>query len=106
VPALLHLQATLDASNGALALPLIKNKKTVNPRDSSTPAVFQLETAMGSGEGRGWYARTVCSLVQQAQCQVSYQQCPSWRRPWAAVSLVGWCASNNTSQDVVSEHWV
>ena len=31
-----------------LHLPLIKNKKTVNPRDSSTPAVFQLETAMGS----------------------------------------------------------
>jgi hypothetical protein len=45
-----NLQATLEASNGALALPLIKNKKTVNPRDSSTPAVFQLETAMGSGE--------------------------------------------------------
>ena len=31
-----------------LKLPLIKNKKTVNPRDTSTPAVFQLETAMGS----------------------------------------------------------
>ena len=31
-----------------LKLPLIKNKKTINPRDSSTPAVFQLETAMGS----------------------------------------------------------
>lgn len=42
------LKATLESSNGALPLPLIKNKKTVNPRDSSTPAVFQLETAMGS----------------------------------------------------------
>ncbi len=31
-----------------LKLPLIKNKKTVNPRDSSSPPVFQLETAMGS----------------------------------------------------------
>lgn len=31
-----------------LRLPLIKNKKTVNPRDSSSPPVFQLETAMGS----------------------------------------------------------
>ena len=41
-------QATLDKSGGVLRLPLIKNKKTVNPRDSSTPAVFQLETAMGS----------------------------------------------------------
>ena len=31
-----------------MKLPLIKNKKTVNPRDSNTPPVFQLETAMGS----------------------------------------------------------
>ena len=42
------LQQTLKSSNGVLQLPLIKNKKTVNPRDSSSPAVFQLETAMGS----------------------------------------------------------
>lgn len=41
-------QAKLEASNGVLRLPLIKNKKTVNPRDSSSPPVFQLETAMGS----------------------------------------------------------
>ena len=33
---------TLGANNGVLKLPLIKNKKTVNPRDSSTPAVFQV----------------------------------------------------------------
>ncbi|EIE22492.1 UDP-glucose pyrophosphorylase [Coccomyxa subellipsoidea C-169] len=42
------LKAKLEASNGVLQLPLIKNKKTVNPRDSSSPPVFQLETAMGS----------------------------------------------------------
>lgn len=42
------LKKTLDGSKGVLQLPLIKNKKTVNPRDSDTPAVFQLETAMGS----------------------------------------------------------
>ena len=41
-------RTTLGNNNGVLKLPLIKNKKTVNPRDSSTPAVFQLETAMGS----------------------------------------------------------
>ena len=29
-------------AGGALRLPLIKNKKTVNPRDSSTEPVFQL----------------------------------------------------------------
>ncbi|CAL8468524.1 g8064 [Coccomyxa elongata] len=42
------LKSMLEASNGVLKLPLIKNKKTVNPRDSSSPPVFQLETAMGS----------------------------------------------------------
>lgn len=43
-----QLQTALTASGGALDLPLIKNKKTVNPRDSSSTPVFQLETAMGS----------------------------------------------------------
>ena len=42
------LQATLDEQGGLLKLPLIKNKKTVNPRDSDSTPVFQLETAMGS----------------------------------------------------------
>ncbi|GFR41711.1 hypothetical protein Agub_g2461 [Astrephomene gubernaculifera] len=42
------LQATLAACGGALPLPLIKNKKTVNPRDGASAPVFQLETAMGS----------------------------------------------------------
>ena len=36
-----NLGATLD-------LPLIKNAKTVDPRDPASPAVYQLETAMGS----------------------------------------------------------
>ena len=31
-----------------LPLPLIINSKTVDPRDKSSPKVFQLETAMGS----------------------------------------------------------
>jgi UTP--glucose-1-phosphate uridylyltransferase len=43
------LKAALDASGvGALRLPLIKNAKTVDPRDGASPAVYQLETAMGS----------------------------------------------------------
>lgn len=42
------LKATMEAAGGIMPLPLIKNKKNVNPRDSSTPKVFQLETAMGS----------------------------------------------------------
>ena len=43
------LKVALEAGGGVLKLPLIRNKKTVNPREPSTPPVFQLETAMGSG---------------------------------------------------------
>lgn len=45
------LKETMSASGGMLPLPLIKNKKTVNPRDASSAKVFQLETAMGSAIG-------------------------------------------------------
>ena len=34
-----------------LGLPLIVNRKTVDPGDKSTPEVFQLETAMGAAIG-------------------------------------------------------
>ena len=42
------LKAQLSADSGVLPLPMIKNKKTVDPRDSSSTPVFQLEIAMGS----------------------------------------------------------
>mmetsp|Transcript_31000 Transcript_31000/g.101052 ORF Transcript_31000/g.101052 Transcript_31000/m.101052 type:complete len:466 (+) Transcript_31000:34-1431(+) len=42
------LKETMDANGGALALPLIQNSKTVDPRDKSSPKVLQLETAMGA----------------------------------------------------------
>lgn len=42
------LKQTLDSEKGVLPLPVIQNSKTVDPRDSSSPAVWQLETAMGS----------------------------------------------------------
>ncbi len=45
LPALKKLLAERD---NRLSLPLIINSKTVDPRDASSPAVFQLETAMGS----------------------------------------------------------
>lgn len=45
----LDLQALRDAlAAGPLELPLIQNRKTVDPRDPESPAVIQLETAMGS----------------------------------------------------------
>jgi UTP--glucose-1-phosphate uridylyltransferase len=41
----------LREREGVLGLPLIVNRKTVDPGDKSTPEVFQLETAMGAAIG-------------------------------------------------------
>lgn len=43
-----HLKDVLARHGGIVPLPLIKNAKTVDPRDKNSPAVFQLETAMGA----------------------------------------------------------
>jgi UTP--glucose-1-phosphate uridylyltransferase len=45
------LRRLLDERDGVLGLPLIVNRKTVDPGDRSTPAVYQLETAMGAAVG-------------------------------------------------------
>jgi UTP--glucose-1-phosphate uridylyltransferase len=45
---LLSLEKLLKEHGGMLPLPLIINSKTVDPRDSNSPVVYQLETAMGS----------------------------------------------------------
>ena len=42
------LRSVLDAQGGVLGLPMIVNRKTVDPGDKSSPAVIQLETAMGA----------------------------------------------------------
>lgn len=42
------LKQQLASDGGVLPLPMICNRKTVDPRDSSSPAVYQLETAMGA----------------------------------------------------------
>ena len=42
------LKAQLEADAGVLPLPMIRNRKTVDPRDRNSPAVVQLETAMGA----------------------------------------------------------
>ncbi len=42
------LAETLDRTGGVLGLPLIRNQKTVDPRDKSSPDVIQVETAMGA----------------------------------------------------------
>ncbi|GAA3515450.1 UTP--glucose-1-phosphate uridylyltransferase [Aeromicrobium panaciterrae] len=42
------VRATLDARDGILGLPLIRNHKTVDPTDPSSPRVIQIESAMGA----------------------------------------------------------
>jgi UTP--glucose-1-phosphate uridylyltransferase len=46
----LHLPS-LAERGGAIDLPLIANHKTVDPSDASSPAVVQLESAMGAALG-------------------------------------------------------
>ncbi|HZN87740.1 MAG TPA: UTP--glucose-1-phosphate uridylyltransferase [Thermoleophilaceae bacterium] len=45
------LKRALDERDGVLGLPMIVNRKTVDPSDSSSPEVLQLETAMGAAIG-------------------------------------------------------
>ncbi len=51
------LKQILTEKNAILGLPMIRNEKTVDPRNASSPEVYQLETAMGSAisvfEGAG-----------------------------------------------------
>jgi len=42
---------TLRARDGVLGLPIIVNRKTVDPSDKTTPEVVQIETAMGAAIG-------------------------------------------------------
>jgi len=55
-----ELARLLDAADGVLELPLIVNPKTVDPRDASSPAVLQLESAMGAAISSFPGARIVC----------------------------------------------
>ena len=42
------MKQTLEERDGVLGLPLIRNAKTVDPRDPSSPKVIQIESAMGA----------------------------------------------------------
>jgi UTP--glucose-1-phosphate uridylyltransferase len=45
------LQSVMAASGGVLGLPMIVNRKTVDPNDPGSTRVIQLETAMGAAVG-------------------------------------------------------
>ena len=42
------LRDALESSEGFIPLPMIRNQKNVDPRDKTSPKVYQLETAMGA----------------------------------------------------------
>lgn len=54
------LSDLLERRSGVLELPLIANRKTVDPRDSDSPEVIQLESAMGAAIGVFEDARVLC----------------------------------------------
>jgi len=43
-----QLKQTLAEHNNVIKLPMIRNAKTLDPKDSGSPRVYQLETAMGA----------------------------------------------------------
>jgi UDP-N-acetylglucosamine pyrophosphorylase len=43
-----RLKEALEAGDGMIPLPMIRNEKTADPRDGKSPKVYQLETAMGA----------------------------------------------------------
>ncbi|MCA9027782.1 MAG: UTP--glucose-1-phosphate uridylyltransferase [Planctomycetaceae bacterium] len=43
-----HLRDTLNREHGALQLPLIRNRKPVDPQQPDSPPVLQIESAMGA----------------------------------------------------------
>jgi UTP--glucose-1-phosphate uridylyltransferase len=43
-----HLKLELEKNGGVLPLPMIRNNKTIDPRDKTSIPVIQLETAMGA----------------------------------------------------------
>ena len=42
------LKQVMEVQGGVMPLPIITNKKTLDPRDTDSPQVYQLETAMGA----------------------------------------------------------
>ena len=71
------LARVLGEREGVLGLPLIVNRKTVDPGDKSTPEVFQLETAMGAAIGVFEGARPV--LVPRSASRRSRPPRTCWR---------------------------
>ena len=62
------LAETLERADGVLELPLIVNRKTVDPRDPDSTPVIQLESAMGR-RSRASPAPACCSFRGPGSCR-------------------------------------
>jgi UDP-N-acetylglucosamine pyrophosphorylase len=60
-----HLRAELERNAGVMPLPLIRNVKTVDPRNPASPKVLQLESAMGAAIES--FQRTAALLVPRTR---------------------------------------
>ena len=66
-----QLKATLEQQGGVLKLPLIKNKKTVNPRDKATPKVGQKLHARWNGGACLWSLAQQCAWAVDPPAEYS-----------------------------------
>lgn len=60
-----HLRGELERNGGVMPLPLIRNVKTVDPRQADSPKVLQLESAMGAAIES--FQRTTALAVPRAR---------------------------------------
>ncbi len=99
------LQAMLRAREGILGLPMIRNRKPLDPRDPSSTPVYQLETAMGAaielfeGAGAVRVPRTRFAPVKTTDdllavrsdayvLTADYQVCINPIRPWPTPPII------------------
>jgi UTP--glucose-1-phosphate uridylyltransferase len=59
------VREALAAGEGTISLPLIRNRKTIDPQDSGSPPVLQLESAMGAAIER--FENTGAVLVPRSR---------------------------------------
>lgn len=86
------LKEAIDKCGGLIPLPMIKNGKTVDPKDGSSPAV------RGVAARRALVRSSTDGLTSSSAPPICpTNRCGSWRRPWAPPSSASpapppwWC---------------
>ena len=105
------LDATLRGARGALELPVIVNRKTVDPRDPDSTPVVQLESAMGAAIG-SFPGRGCCSFPRTrfvpsrrpTTCSAALRRLRA-RRGWSVAPVperAGGCRSSSSTRATTS----